>query len=758
MIVLSAIDLLCGAIATDYEFRHELVGKATRALKKAGVAATHVGLLEAAEKGDLVSVKNLKKVGVDLGAVGRQGETALITGIEAGQDRVVSFLLTNPSVRETVSQEREPDQVSAVSLSLENENWAVAKKLTKLGADVSGIYLEGEPALYHAITQDDAELFDQLISLGVDPKQPVDGQPALAAFALAAGRQDWLTKLSKLGVSLDSVGPDGLPILLSAVDQRDVDLVSTLLEAGADPSVTCASGQSPLALALAADSDELARRLLDAGANPDVPNLDGDLLAVDAVERGDVQQLKALLEAGASVDQLCAKRGINAVHASIESGDFAVMDQVIAVAKDLDKPARSGASPLELAVATGHVPAVEALAAAGAKKHDALLMTAALDKRDSTMLASLIQRGADPNTKISEDGLRVFDQAVQIGATHAVRALLQNGAEVGDNFWAAILTGDDELVRVMLSGGVDATATGPNGESPLAYCLAGERIEMAISILDAGADPQVYFDGRESRLAKSVREGREDLALAFLRAGASLGDGKARDGHSLISWSIANDMTETAKALLKAGADPQSYERYPAGEEFRSKFRQTSFRRALQYDRRIRPLMAAAAQKNHEVAQALVDAGAKLNQYTRSYMSPESIGAWTNDVRMMQIAILGEAREYQFRKLIIDLSSQRIKLYENGQITYSGPVSTGKKGHRTPPGEYVITQKSKHHVSNIYNSKMPYFMRFSCSAFGTHQGNLPGYRASAGCIRMTMSGARTIFNKMERGDYAIIVP
>ena len=132
----------------------------------------------------------------------------------------------------------------------------------------------------------------------------------------------------------------------------------------------------------------------------------------------------------------------------------------------------------------------------------------------------------------------------------------------------------------MLAGGVDAASTGPEGESPLKYCLDQERYDMAVHMLNAGADPQVYFDSRESWLAKAVREGREELSLALINAGASL-EGKARDGHSLVGWAIANDMTATAKALLKIGADPQQYERYPAGSEFTSKFRQTSFRRAL---------------------------------------------------------------------------------------------------------------------------------------------------------------------------------
>jgi lipoprotein-anchoring transpeptidase ErfK/SrfK len=53
---------------------------------------------------------------------------------------------------------------------------------------------------------------------------------------------------------------------------------------------------------------------------------------------------------------------------------------------------------------------------------------------------------------------------------------------------------------------------------------------------------------------------------------------------------------------------------------------------------------------------------------------------------------------------------------------------------------------------------MPFFQRFSFAAFGLHQGHLPGYPASHGCIRLSYEGARYLFGKLEVGDLAIIQP
>ncbi|HQW28958.1 MAG TPA: L,D-transpeptidase, partial [Verrucomicrobiales bacterium] len=206
------------------------------------------------------------------------------------------------------------------------------------------------------------------------------------------------------------------------------------------------------------------------------------------------------------------------------------------------------------------------------------------------------------------------------------------------------------------------------------------------------------------------------------------------------------------------GVSTETEERSPARSAFRDKFESTTFRYHLEVDSRIRPMMLAAAQKNHEVAQALMDAGAKGNAYSRKYLMAAIIGAWYKDVKMQQIALIGKVPKVQPRKLVVNLSSQRVTYYENEVAMFSTPCSTGRPGYRTPPGEYVISDQNRYHNSSIYGSSMPFFQRFSFAAFGIHQGQLPGYPASHGCIRLTWEGAQTLFGKLEVGDLALIVP
>jgi lipoprotein-anchoring transpeptidase ErfK/SrfK len=115
-------------------------------------------------------------------------------------------------------------------------------------------------------------------------------------------------------------------------------------------------------------------------------------------------------------------------------------------------------------------------------------------------------------------------------------------------------------------------------------------------------------------------------------------------------------------------------------------------------------------------------------------------------------------------RIIIDLEQQRAYFYKGGKIAGVSVVSTGREGYDTPSGEFRITQKDLTHVSSIYGdyvdrsgqivmenvditkdprppgtvfrgAPMPYFLRIS-GAVGMHAGNLPGYPASHGCIRL----------------------
>jgi lipoprotein-anchoring transpeptidase ErfK/SrfK len=135
-------------------------------------------------------------------------------------------------------------------------------------------------------------------------------------------------------------------------------------------------------------------------------------------------------------------------------------------------------------------------------------------------------------------------------------------------------------------------------------------------------------------------------------------------------------------------------------------------------------------------------------------------------------------------KIVVHLSEQKAYFYKGRHLVGQTVISSGKPGFSTPPGHYSVTQKDKGHVSsefgdyvdkagkvlksNIDNRKderppgahfdgarMPYFMRFR-GGYGMHEGYVPPYAASHGCIRLPKGMARHFFNAAHEGTPVIV--
>lgn len=107
--------------------------------------------------------------------------------------------------------------------------------------------------------------------------------------------------------------------------------------------------------------------------------------------------------------------------------------------------------------------------------------------------------------------------------------------------------------------------------------------------------------------------------------------------------------------------------------------------------------------------------------------------------------------------LIVNLSTQRALLFRNGVPIAATTVSTGKAGHRTPTGVFTVLQKQVEHYSSKYdNAPMPYMQRLTWGGVALHAGNLPGYPASHGCIRLPAGFAKLLYGATKIGMTVVI--
>jgi lipoprotein-anchoring transpeptidase ErfK/SrfK len=107
--------------------------------------------------------------------------------------------------------------------------------------------------------------------------------------------------------------------------------------------------------------------------------------------------------------------------------------------------------------------------------------------------------------------------------------------------------------------------------------------------------------------------------------------------------------------------------------------------------------------------------------------------------------------------VLVSLPLQTMHVYRNGILVGRSTVSSGSKGHQTPTGVFTILEKKKTHRSKKYdNAPMPAMQRLTWSGIAMHSGNLPGYPASHGCIRMPYDFSMLLFGITGNGGTVVI--
>ena len=123
----------------------------------------------------------------------------------------------------------------------------------------------------------------------------------------------------------------------------------------------------------------------------------------------------------------------------------------------------------------------------------------------------------------------------------------------------------------------------------------------------------------------------------------------------------------------------------------------------------------------------------------------------------------------KIKRIVIDLSEQKLYMYENQDAIGEFLVSTGKPGYATPVGEFAIYNRFERAWSGAYGLWMPFWMAVTADGkFGIHE--LPewpgGYKegvdhlgipVSHGCIRLGVGPAEMVYNWAEIGTQVEII-
>jgi ankyrin repeat protein len=445
--------------------------------------------------------------------------------------------------------------------------------------------------------------------------------------------------LLKDQVDVNVRGSDGGTALLWAVHWDDLHTADLLIRAGADVNATNEYRVAPLSVACTNRNPVLVKRLLDAGAQPDIASAAGETPMMTCARTGSADAVKALLARGADVNAVepalkqsalmwaAAERHANVVRLLIERG------------ADVRAATRHGFTPLHFAAREGDIEIARMLVAAGVDvdivskadpslkgrgpAYDAMRsdgstpLLVATVRGHATVARFLLEHGADPNVltagftplhwaastwegDISNPVFGFSDPMSGIPDRQAklelVKALLAHGANpnaritrrmpqfaggytepVGATaFFLASSVADVEVMRLLLSGGADPHLRTDSGTTPL-MAAAGVNRKLAESpiteeqsleavrlLLELGADASDTSANGENALFGPAYRGWNKLVDLLAEKGA---DVNAVSKANLTPWLAASGLgdrfggvlfnTETAALLEKLGADPK---------------------------------------------------------------------------------------------------------------------------------------------------------------------------------------------------------
>jgi uncharacterized protein len=298
--------------------------------------------------------------------------------------------------------------------------------------------------------------------------EPVSLMPAVKAADLPAIQ----SALHQSG-DPNEAEADGTTALHWAVQMNRLDIVQTLISAGAKVDVKNRFGATPLMLAAINGNSSITEQLLTAGANPraQVPQTGTVLMA--AARTGNPDVIKALLAAGAGVNKLDSFTGQTALMWAAAEGHHDAVQALLAGGADIRAQSSGKNTALFYAVRKGDIGSVDALLAAGADVNE---RTLAEDTPNCDMYCKQYPAG----TKISPLGDSMLVIAILNAHFELADFLLTKGADpnAAGTHWAPL----HALERIRNYEETQYPAPAVTGKL--------DSLELAKRLLAHGADPR----------------------------------------------------------------------------------------------------------------------------------------------------------------------------------------------------------------------------------------------------------------------------
>jgi len=288
------------------------------------------------------------------------------------------------------------------------------------------------------------------------------------------------------------------------------------------------AGEVPLPDAAEAQDAKRIRQLLQSQEDIDAKQVDG-MTALHWAAYHDNAKLGSLLLKKGATASAENRYGITPMHLACLNGNAQFIGALIKHGTDPDSSILDGETALMTAARTGKPEAVEVLLHAGVKvdakdrNGQTAVMWAAAEGHTSVVRA-LVEAGADFNLSLERSGFTAFYFAIREGHEEVVEYLLSKGADVNGAMRPG--SNNQDFPR--------------RGTGPLLLAVENGHYDLAVALLDAGANPN------DTRTGFSILH-----ALTWIRR-PDIGEGAA--GDPAPQGSGRRNSLQFARELIKRGS------------------------------------------------------------------------------------------------------------------------------------------------------------------------------------------------------------
>lgn len=367
----------------------------------------------------------------------------------------------------------------------------------------------GSP-LQMAISHGDTAIFRLLLEAGADPRILVRDRILFPPGVREFGGQYW----------------NSIPLLFEAAIQPNPAFAKTLLERGADPKIV-KLGISAAIVAARFDNLSVFRLIVDSLGGMTIP--ESQRIAAHASLHGAFTMLDELRNRGipSNPDSLCKGLAL-----AIENRDTARLKAFLAHGAPLDPRSPTYFTPLLRAIEADFRQVFDLLLDKGANvdaqdKEGVSAVHLAAKKSDSTWLKRLLVKGADLHVTNSDGQNALYDASA-------------------------------ENVPMLLAGRIKVDVLDKKRVSPLVSACRNSRWNVAMLLLEEGADVRPMSSGGQTALSCAIAAHRLDEARLILDHGGNI-NAVPPVGTTILQESIQQDFRNDAQELLwllRHGADP----------------------------------------------------------------------------------------------------------------------------------------------------------------------------------------------------------